>query len=80
MMPTPPTRSRPRRRLTARIDATRQSMAAADARLLTRSSAARSPATDRVFGAASQAANRSTLWLVLAAVLAHGSSRTARSR
>lgn len=70
MMPTPPTRSRQRRRLTARIAATRQSMAAADARLLTRSSAARSPATDRVFGAASQAANRSTLWLVLAAVLA----------
>lgn len=39
-------------------------MTAADARLLTRSTAARTPATDRIFGAASQAANRSMLWLV----------------
>jgi len=79
MRPMTSTRDRTRRRLTARIAATSRSMAAADARLVTSSTAARTPATDRIFGAASQAANRSMLWLVIAAALASMGRRGRRA-
>ena len=75
-LPSKPGRGRPR--LTARIAATRRCMTAADVRLLTRSTAARTPATDRILRAASQAANRSTLWLLLAALLAAVGRRQGR--
>lgn len=77
-MSTPSVRGGRRRRLTAHVAATCQSMATADARLLVRSTAARTPATDRVFGAASQAADRSVLWLVIAAILAAMGHRRGR--
>ncbi len=78
MPPIPSKSRRKRRRLTAQVAATQRSMAATDARLLTRAAATRTPTADRVFGAASQAANRSMLWLVLAAVLAMVGRRRGR--
>lgn len=66
MTPTPSLRAHQRRWLTTRIAAAGRSTAAANARLLTRAS----PATERMFRAARQVADRPVLWLVGAAVLA----------